>query len=128
MAATVSSVSVFTFAEAVLVASAGPDQRRVAHAADDVLHPGSLGAEVLVRQAVQVEGGQGESLGGGVVGRWLRPPEGGRRRRRMMRSRGEAVGGTVLVAGGVAAGVLILDFGASAGQSSTSLKNQEAPI
>lgn len=53
----VAPVSVFTFAEVVLVASAAPDQRRVAHAADDVFHSGTLGTEVFIGQTVQVERG-----------------------------------------------------------------------
>ena len=64
--AVAAAVLVVAVAFLVVVAGVGPDQGRVAHAADDVFHAGAFGAEVLVRQPVQVEGGEGEGLGGGV--------------------------------------------------------------
>lgn len=111
-AAVVAAVLVLAVALLVVVAGVGSDQRRVAHAADDVLHAGALGAEVLVRQPVQVEGGEGEGLRGGVMARRRRrPPEGAGGRWRGKRRPGrEAVGGAVPVARGVAAGVLGLDL------------------
>lgn len=113
-AAVVAAVLVLAVALLVVVAGVGSDQRRVAHAADDVLHAGALGAEVLVRQPVQVEGGEGEGLRGGVgvmARRRRRPPEGAGGRWRGKRRPGrEAVGGAVPVARGVAAGVLGLDL------------------
>lgn len=118
-------VLVVAVAFLVVVAGVGPDQGRVTHAADDVLHAGALGAKVLVRQSVQVEGGQGEWLGGSVgvmVGRRQLPPEGGGGRwRRERRPRREAVGGAVPFTGGVAAAVLGLDLRAAAGQVSAAL-------
>lgn len=124
-AAVVAAALVLAVAVLVVVAGVGPDQRRVAHAADDVFHAGPLGAEVLVRQSVQVEGGEGEGLRGsvGAVARRGRlPPEGGggrwRRKRRPWR---EAVRGAVSLAGGVAAAVLGLDLRAATGQISTPL-------
>lgn len=64
-AAVVAASLVFAVAFLAVVA-VGPDQWRVTHAADDVFHAGALGAEVLVRQPVQVEGGEGEGLRGSV--------------------------------------------------------------
>lgn len=79
-AAVVAAVLIFAVAFLTVVAGVGSDQRRVTHAADDVLHAGALGSKVLVRQPVQVEGREGEGLRGSVGveacrGRW--PPEGG---------------------------------------------------
>lgn len=47
---------VLSVAISVVVTGVEPDQRRVTHAADDVFHAGPLGAQVLVRQPVQVKG------------------------------------------------------------------------
>lgn len=65
-AAVVAAVFIVPGAVLVVIACAGPHQRRVAHAANNVLHAGSLGAEVLIRESVQVKGGQGQRLGGSV--------------------------------------------------------------
>lgn len=112
--AAVAAVLVLTVALLVVVAGVGSDQRRVTHAADDVLHAGALGAKVLVGQPVQVEGGEGEGLRGcmGVMARRRRrPPEGAGGRRRGKRRPGrEAVGGAVPITRRVAAGVLGLDL------------------
>lgn len=59
--AVVAAILIFAVAFLAVVA-VGPDQWRMAHAADDVFHAGALGAKVLVRQPVQVEGGEGEGL------------------------------------------------------------------
>ena len=64
--AVAAAVLVVAVAFLVVVAGVGPDQGRVTHAADDVFHAGAFGAEVLVRQPVQVEGGEGEGLRGSV--------------------------------------------------------------
>lgn len=112
--AVVAAVLVLAVAFLVVVAGVGPHQWRVTHAADDVFYAGAFGAKVLVRQSVQVEGGEGERLRGsvGVMARRRRlPPEGGGGRWR--RKRGpwrEAVGGAVPFTGGVAAAVLGLDL------------------
>lgn len=125
--AAAAAVLVVAAAVLVVVAGVGPDQRRVAHAADDVLHPGPFGAEMLVRQSVQVEGGEGLRGRVGVVARSRRlPPEGGGGGRRG-RPRGEAVGGAVSFTGGVAAAVLSLDLRAAAGQVSTPLFRKTEP-
>lgn len=55
--AVVAAILVFAVAFLVVVA-VGPDQWRVTHATDDVFHAGALGTKVLVRQPVQVEGGE----------------------------------------------------------------------
>ena len=62
------AATVFDLAAAVLavIGSVGPHQRRVAHAADDVLHTRTFGTEVLVCESVQVEGGDGQRLRGSV--------------------------------------------------------------
>lgn len=112
--AVVAAVLVFAVALLVVVAGTGPDQRRVTHAADYVFHAGALGAKVLVRQPVQVKGGEGEGLRGnmGVMARRRRwPPKRGRGRwREKRRPRREAVRGAVSVTGGIAAGILGLDL------------------
>ncbi len=56
--AVVAAVLILAVALLVVVACTGPDQWRVTHAADDVFHTGALGAKMLVRQPVQVEGGE----------------------------------------------------------------------
>ena len=110
----VAAVLILTVAVLVVVASVGPDQWGVAHAADDVFHAGAFGTEVLVRQPVQVKGGEGEGLRGSMgveARRWRWPPEGGGGRwRGKRRPRREAVRWAVLVTGGVTAGVLSLDL------------------
>lgn len=112
--AVVAAVLIFAVALLVVVASIGSDQRRVAHATDDVFHTGALGTKVLVGQPVQFEGGKGEGLRGSVGVEGCRrgwPPEGGGGRwRGQRRPRREAVRRAVPITGGVAAGVLGLDL------------------
>lgn len=114
---------VFTAAVLAEIAAARPHQRRVAHAADDVLHTRTFGTQVLVGESVQVEGGDGKRLRGSVGGvvRGRTAKRGGGRRRGKRRPGGEAVGRAVALTGRVTAPVLSLDLRPAAGQIPASL-------